>query len=60
MTSTEEILQKKYINYLQNEHIILIISDLLDLLEEVAPEVYSKSDEVMRADDLIKEIEKRD
>ena len=39
------------------EAIIIIVNDLMDMIEETRPDLYYSSDEIARADDLIKELE---
>jgi len=41
----------------QKQRIYQTICELLDIIEQESPEVYYKSNEVMRADDLLVELE---
>jgi peptide subunit release factor 1 (eRF1) len=55
---TKLVIIEKYSEYMRNQAIIAVISDLMDIIEENLPELYSSSDVILQADDLIKKLEK--
>jgi len=48
---------RKHSKTKQAKRIFDIINDLMDVIEQGQPEIYSSSNEIMRADDLLKELE---